>query len=86
MPNLILSSAFVRDIKKLLKKNPQLKSKIDKTLKTLRHDPSHPSLRLHKLSGINNWSVSVSRDIRIIIHWDGKDFFLTRIGTHDDLY
>ena len=82
----ILSSAFQRQLKRLIKKNPRIKEKITKTLTFLSQDIKHPTLRLHKLSGQNNWSVSVTGDIRIVIHWSQGKLFCTRIGTHDEVY
>ncbi len=83
---LVLSAVFQKQTKKLVKKNPQLRTKIAKTLKLLSADISRPSLRLHKLAGENNWSVSVTGDIRIIIHFSGDKVFCTRIGTHNEVY
>lgn len=83
---IILSNAFQTQLKKLIKKNPRIKEKITKTLKFLSQNINHPALRLHKLSGQNNWSVSVTGDIRIIIHWSQGKIFCTRIGTHDNVY
>lgn len=86
MHQLILSSAFVRQLKRLLRRNPQLRNKVKRTLHLLAKDINHPSLGLHKLSGENNWSVSVTQDIRIIVHWEKVKLFCTRIGTHDQVY
>lgn len=86
MHQLVLSSAFIRQLKRLLKRNPQLKNKVKKALNVLAKDIDHPSLGLHKLSGENNWSVSVTRDVRIIVHWEKGKLYCTRIGTHDQVY
>lgn len=86
MYQLILSDAFQKQMRKLLKKNPQLKAKIGKTLLFLHTNLHHPSLRLHKLAGENNWSVSVAEDIRIILHWDEDALYCLRIGSHDEVY
>jgi mRNA-degrading endonuclease YafQ of YafQ-DinJ toxin-antitoxin module len=48
MNQLILSSAFQRQLRRLVKKNPQLKDKVAKIFKLLVKDISHSSLRLHK--------------------------------------
>lgn len=86
MYELILSAAFQKQLKRLVKQNPHLKSKIKQVLRILIKDINHPSLRLHKLSGENNWSVSVTYNIRIILHWHNEKLFCTRIGTHDQVY
>lgn len=83
---IVVSSAFQRQAKRLVKKNPKLREKISKTLKLLSSEVERPSLRLHKLSGENNWSVSVTGDLRIIIHFSENKVFCTRIGTHDEVY
>jgi len=83
---IVLSAAFQRQIKRLVRKNPGFREKITKTLKVLAQNINHPSLKLHKLSGENNWSVSVTNDIRIIIHFSQGKVFCVRIGTHDEVY
>jgi len=86
MNQIILSSAFQRQLKRLVKQNPRLRNRIAKILKFLAQNANYPSLKLHKLSGQNNWSISVTRDIRIVIHLRGKQVFCLRIGTHDRVY
>lgn len=86
MYNLVLSDKFQKQVKKLVKTNPQIKSRFAKTFELLRKNVKHPSLRLHKLSGENNWSVSVTRDYRIIVHIEGDNIYLLRIGLHDEVY
>ncbi|MBU2591840.1 MAG: type II toxin-antitoxin system mRNA interferase toxin, RelE/StbE family [Patescibacteria group bacterium] len=83
---LVLSSAFKRQLKRLIKKNPPLKNKVNKVLKTLLKGKNSPSLKIHKLSGENNWSVSVTYEIRIVVHLDAESIFCLRIGTHDQVY
>jgi mRNA-degrading endonuclease YafQ of YafQ-DinJ toxin-antitoxin module len=86
MYEIYYSPAFLRKLKKLVRKNPQLKHKITRTTKSLSQNPSRSSLKLHKLSGRNNWSVSVAPDIRIIVSIRGKVILCTDIGRHDDVY
>jgi len=83
---LILSSRFQKDLSKLLNSNPQMKRKITKTFKLIQRDLNHPSLRLHKLSGTNNWSISVDISIRTIFHKEKEKLFLLRIGSHNQVY
>jgi mRNA-degrading endonuclease YafQ of YafQ-DinJ toxin-antitoxin module len=40
-----------RAFKRQIRKSPQLRSLIEKTLRQLAEDPYHPSLRTHKLVG-----------------------------------
>jgi len=86
MYQLIFSSAFQRQLKKLIKNNPKLKKRFAKILKYLNKEINHPSLKLHKLSGENNWSLSVSFNIRMIIHLEKNKVFCLRIGSHDEVY
>lgn len=83
---LITGNRFDGELRKLLKKNPPFRSKINKCLNQLRKNPNYPSLKLHKLSGSENFSVSVDQSIRIVLHLEGDKVFLLRIGTHDEVY
>lgn len=83
---IVLSAAFQRQVKRIVRKNPQVRSKVAKTLKLLSGDINRPSLRLHKLAGEHNWSISVTGDLRIIINFSQNKVFCTRIGTHDEVY
>jgi mRNA-degrading endonuclease YafQ of YafQ-DinJ toxin-antitoxin module len=82
---LIPSKNFDRNLKKLLKNNPKYKAKITKTLYQLAENPSHPSLRVHKVYDIY-YSVSVDMSIRIIYLLDKDKAYLLKIGTHDEVY
>jgi addiction module RelE/StbE family toxin len=92
--NLIWSPGFVRKFKRLVKKNPQLRSSIEEVLQLLTEDPFNSSLRTHKLKGDLErvWSCSIGYDNRIlfefIINSDSgqEDIFLLTIGSHDDVY
>ena len=84
--NLIPSLRFTRDLQKLEKNNQPLKKAIGKTMSRLQDDPNHPSLRLHKLSGLSAYSISVTMRVRMIIAFRGDDIHLLRIGTHEDVY
>jgi len=86
MYEVIFSKRFEKDLRRLLKKNPRLKNKVRETVEVLIKDPKHKSLRLHKLSGINNWSVTVTMRIRIILSLRGRHVFCTKIGSHDEVY
>jgi len=86
MHQLIFSAKFDRQLRKITKNNPELKKKIFKTLELLSEYISHSSLKLHKLSGLIHWSVSVSYSIRIIFHIKKNQILLSDIGPHDDVY
>lgn len=84
--NLVTSSVFEKDLRKFLSKNSLYKVKITKCLGLMLDNIYHPSLRLHKLVGHENYSVSVDMKIRIIIRMENDDIFLLRIGNHQQVY
>jgi mRNA-degrading endonuclease YafQ of YafQ-DinJ toxin-antitoxin module len=84
--NLVPSTHFIEELGKLEKRNVSLKRAVIKTLNQIRMNPSHPSLRLHKLSGQDTYSVSVTPSIRIIFTWRGDEAYLLRIGSHENVY
>jgi mRNA-degrading endonuclease YafQ of YafQ-DinJ toxin-antitoxin module len=84
--NIVPSKRFVADAGKLEKRNARLKKALRKTIHLLHENPTHPSLRLHKLIGENIYSISVTMSIRIIISRRGDDIHLLRIGTHEEVY
>jgi len=77
---------FHRELLSLLKSHRLSTSQSQKTYTLLSSNPRHPSLRLHKLSGTNNYSVSVNKSIRIIFNWERNIVYLTHIGSHDEVY
>lgn len=83
---LVVSTRFESELKGVAKGRPEMAIKISKKLQILLSDPRHPSLRLHKLSGTNNYSVSVDMSIRVIVHFSGEFIYLLRIGTHENVY
>lgn len=62
----------------------------EKTLQILEVNPSHPSLRLHRLSGKldNLHLVSINRQYRILLHFVIKNDLIipVDVGSHDELY
>ncbi|KKQ92754.1 MAG: hypothetical protein UU16_C0057G0015 [Candidatus Woesebacteria bacterium GW2011_GWA2_40_7] len=86
MYRIVLSENFQKELKKNIKKDPKLWSKVVKTLKFLSKDINHLSLRLHKLSGKENWSISVSKSYRIMFNIENDILFCAKFGTHDEVY
>jgi addiction module RelE/StbE family toxin len=92
--NLVWSAGFVRKFKRLIKKNPQMRSQVEKVLHLLREDPFDSSLRTHKLKGDLDgvWSCSVDYDNRILFEFVNnsesgeEDILLLTLGSHDDVY
>lgn len=86
MYHLVLSEKFSKQIGRLSLSDRKLKLQIKKTLILLNANWEHPSLRMHKLSGRNIWSISVNRSIRIIAKLEKNLLFLLEIGKHEDVY
>ncbi|MCX6704955.1 MAG: plasmid stabilization protein [Candidatus Woesebacteria bacterium] len=86
MYEVVLPSPFRRDWEKEAKRNPKLWAKVRKTLRLLSSDIKHPSLRLHKLSGLEYWSVSIDQSYRIKIRITDKYIFCIKFGTHEEIY
>ena len=90
MAELVFTESYTRRAKKFIKKHPELVSQYTKTLKLLEADPSHPSLRLHKLKGRMSdlHSVSINISYRICIYFIiEKDTIIpVDIGSHDEVY
>jgi addiction module RelE/StbE family toxin len=92
--NLVWSAGFVRKFKRLIKKNPQLRIQVEKTLELLTEDVFNSSLRTHKLKGDLDgiWSCSVDYDNRILFEFvinpdsGEEEIFLLTLGSHDDVY
>lgn len=74
--------------KKFLRKHPELQEKYLKTLQLLEVNPAYHSLRLHKLGGMNTYSVSINLSYRIILEFyiEGDLIILLYVGSHDEVY
>ena len=93
MRKLIWSNTFIRLMKKILRKRPELRQDIEDTLKLLVRDAFAPQLRTHKLKGKLSgcWACSVGYNMRIVFEFvkaKGKEdnIFLMEIGTHEEVY
>jgi addiction module RelE/StbE family toxin len=94
MRTLIWSKTFLRTFKGLIKKRPDKKEEIEKTLRLLVDNPLNPKLETHKLKGklSGTWACSFGYDLRIIFDFirdknkEEDDIFLIEIGTHDEVY
>jgi mRNA interferase YafQ len=86
--------SFKRGFKRLVRKNPQLQSKILDVVELLSKDPFTPSLKSHKLTGQLDglWSCTVNYDCRIIFAFRKNEetnedrIVLIDIGSHDEVY
>lgn len=85
---IFISPYFKKRYQRLIKKNPQLRTLTDKKISLFEKNPLHHSLRLHKLSGkvIDQWSISLKGDLRIVFQYVKEGILLTDIGSHDEVY
>ena len=91
---LVWTPAFKRTVKRLIRQNPKLRSKIEKTLEQLVEDPFHPSLKTHKLKGDlqGRWSCSIDYSNRLIFKFvvnvdsQTEEILLLSLGSHDAVY
>lgn len=87
---LIFTESYTRRAIKFIRRHPELKTQYRHTLELLEMDPSHPSLRLHKLTGALSdlHSVSINYAYRITLElWiEGRTILLVNVGTHDQVY
>lgn len=86
------SPKCLRQLQKVKKVDTQLFTKIQKKLVLFEQKPDHPSLRLHKLSGgqKNSWSVSIDISNRLLFYYKqdknkAKVVFFS-FGNHDQVY
>ena len=90
MAEIIYTDSYLKRAKKFIKKHPELIAQYEKTLKLLESNPSHPSLKLHKLHGKLSelYSVSINITYRICIDFiiDDDNIIPIDIGTHDEVY
>lgn len=94
MKNLVWSAGFLRRFKRLTKKNPQLRSQIEKVLQLLAEDPFDSSLHTHRLKGYLDgvWSCSIDYNNRILFELfenldsGEEEILLLTLGSHDDVY
>jgi mRNA interferase YafQ len=89
---LLHSPAFARDLRAWLKSHPRTVTTVEATLEQLSADPSHPSLRTHKLRGplAGCWACSAGYDLRVVFeyvqHQEAEAILLLALGTHDEVY
>lgn len=83
-----LSPYFQKKYKKLIKNNPKLSQLIDEKFSLFKINSKHSSLRLHKLKGktVNQWSISIKGDLRIIFQYVKEGILVTNIGSHNEVY
>jgi addiction module RelE/StbE family toxin len=89
---LLRSNVFIKNARKIVKKQPVLAQTIQETLALLSVDPFQPRLRTHKLKGElkDSYACSAGYDLRIIfkfVEYEQKQaILLESMGTHDEVY
>ncbi|MGB4959312.1 MAG: type II toxin-antitoxin system mRNA interferase toxin, RelE/StbE family [Saprospiraceae bacterium] len=90
MPKIVTTSNYEKKLTLFKAKHPTLRDKYVKTIKLLEVNPSHPSLRLHKLKGnlSDLHAISLNMKYRILLYFIIKDdqVVLIDIGDHNELY
>jgi mRNA-degrading endonuclease YafQ of YafQ-DinJ toxin-antitoxin module len=87
---ILYTASYNKRAAKFIKRHPELLSQYEKILQLLELNPSHPSLRLHRLKGPlqNLHSVSVNVSYRISLEFlmeEGK-IIPVNVGSHDEVY
>lgn len=89
---LLQSPRFLRQLRRLGKKQPAQAPVIQTVLESLAEDAFQPSLHLHKLKGelAGTWACAVAYDLRIVLefveHEGAEAILLHSVGTHDEVY
>ena len=90
MPKIVYTESYIRRAKRFIRRHPDLLGQYEKTLRLLELNPSHPSLRLHKLSGKLDdlYSVSINISYRITLELLIREDTIVpvNIGSHDQVY
>jgi proteic killer suppression protein len=90
MAKIIYTSSYEKKARKFIKKHPELLSQYKKCLQLLELNPSHPSLRLHRLEGklseLHSVSINISYRITLEIIIDDDAIIPINIGSHDEVY
>lgn len=87
---IVFTESYTRRAERFLKQHPNLLGVYEKTLQLLELNPSHPSLRLHKLKGklkdLHSVSVTLSYRITLSFAIIESAIVLIDIGAHDEVY
>jgi mRNA-degrading endonuclease RelE of RelBE toxin-antitoxin system len=71
---------FKKDYQKL---PSDIQRRVDQKLRFLIRDPCHPSLRIHKLRGVEGlWEFSATMNYRVLFEIEGEYYVLLGVGPH----
>ena len=86
----IFTEQYNRLAAKFLKRNPAIESQYAKTLELLEHNPYHPSLRLHalsgKLEGLHSVSINLKYRITMELIITEREIIPINVGDHGEAY
>lgn len=75
-----VTNRFKKDYQKLPK---NIQQRVDEKLRFLLHDMRYPSLRVHKLRGVEGpWEFSVTMNYRVIFEIEAEWYVLLAVGPH----
>ena len=90
MPKISYTDGYNKKAAGFLKKHPDLTNQYKKTLQLIELNPSHPSLKLHKLKGKHSdlYAVSINYSYRISLLFLLQDDTIVpvNVGPHDQVY
>lgn len=90
MYTLTTPEQFLRQARKFFRKHPDLKPRFARLLADLQHDPFHPALGLHPLSGrlagCHAVRLTYSYRVTLTLLIAEEEIILLDIGSHDEVY
>jgi len=88
MKKIVVSPKFSRAFRRYIKRNPELKKRIENVIRQIELDVSAPNLGTHplrgKLEGLQ--ACSCGYNCRIVFSIESDEIVLIDIGTHDEVY
>ena len=87
---ILYTDSYIKKAVRFIKRHPDLLPQYEKTLKLLEINPSHPSLRLHRLKGtlsdLHSVSINISYRITLEFIIDEKTVIPVDVGKHGEIY
>lgn len=84
------TTSFDRNLRKFLRKHPDLANRVNRVITDLQEDPWQPHLRLHALQGnlhgFHAVRIDYSRRIVLLLRVAEREIVLMAIGEHDEVY
>ena len=87
---IIYTESYLKRAAKFIKRHPEILPQYEKTLKLLELNPSHPSLRLHRLSSplreLHSVPINISSRITLEFLLEDGMIVLVNVGRHEEVY